>query len=230
MKIDLDQADGLRQLGDPQAGRLEGDPGLVVLLLEPACPDAEFKAAVGEDVDRGGGLGGQGRVAEVVVENERADPHVGDHRRGGQRGNGVEAADEVVQREIAGEPEPFGPAEHRQPVLVRAKRAPLNAESEEPGMGHAGMLRIEGEGLICLATGFPAFVLGQGVLVGRVRTRQGGTALDLLEDEPLQILLLGGGPGDLGREGSGNHDHALLVADDDIAGEDGAPRRRRSAR
>jgi hypothetical protein len=51
----------------------------------------------------------------------------------------------MVERQIAREPESLGPAEHRQPFLMGAKRSPLNAESEEPGMGHVGMLRDVGD-------------------------------------------------------------------------------------
>ena len=121
---------GLRQPGDPQAGRLEGDAGLVVLLLEPASADAEFEAAVGEDSIVAAALAVRAGWRKSLSKTNGADAHLGDHGGGRQRGDGIEAADEVVRpadRVIA---ECFDPSHRLQPRLARPGAAALHSESE----------------------------------------------------------------------------------------------------
>src|SRR3954468_16526085 len=56
------------------------------------------------------------------------------------------------------------------------------------------------------------------VLVGRVRAAQWAAVLDVLEDLALERFLGGRRLGDLVREVGRDADHALLVADHDVAG------------
>ena len=79
-------------------GGIEGDAGLVVLVLQPAGADAQLQAAVGEDVDRAGGHGQHDGVAEVVVEDEAGEPQPlgGDGRRRHRRDR-LEPAHEVIR-------------------------------------------------------------------------------------------------------------------------------------
>ena len=70
---------------DPHARRVELQADRPVLGLVPAGPDPDVEPAVAEDVERREVLGHDGRVAQVVVEHERADAEpFGRHRGGGE--------------------------------------------------------------------------------------------------------------------------------------------------
>ena len=76
--------EALGQAGHAHRRRLHRDARLLVVGRHPAGADAELEAAAGDDVEGGRLLGQDDRVAEVVVEHERADPQ----RRGGLRRDG----------------------------------------------------------------------------------------------------------------------------------------------
>src|SRR5216683_1764133 len=68
----------------------------------------------------------------------------------------------------------------------------------------------------------PRLVARPGLLVHGIKAGELGAALDLLDDEALHPLLLSALLGDEGDEVFRDHHRAVVVADDDIAGEDGA--------
>ena len=56
----------------PDGRRVEREPDLVVLGPVPAGADGDLEPAAAQDVERGEVLGEDGRVAQVVVEDEGA--------------------------------------------------------------------------------------------------------------------------------------------------------------
>ena len=69
-----DDLDGLLEARDTNPGRIERDAGLDVFGLDPARADAELETPLGEQVKHGRLLGEHGRVAKVVVQDERTEP------------------------------------------------------------------------------------------------------------------------------------------------------------
>lgn len=65
--------------------------------------------------------------------------------------------------------------------------------------------------------GPPCFVFGERLLVRRVRAGEGSTSFDLVQHKPFELLLVGGGLGDLGGEVTRDNDDPFLVADNDVA-------------
>ena len=77
----LHDGDRFGQSGDPRPDRFERQADGVVLLAVPAGADPDVEATLAQDVERGHVLRQHGRVTQVVVEHERADPQ----GRGGGR-------------------------------------------------------------------------------------------------------------------------------------------------
>ena len=91
----LHDGDGLAQPRHPHAAPIERQPRLVVLRLHVAGAEAELQPPVGEQVHQRRLARQQHRMAEVVVEHERADAQP---RGGGGRGD-----DSRHRREYLGE-------------------------------------------------------------------------------------------------------------------------------
>src|SRR5262245_30850303 len=66
----LQQLHRLLQASEADVKSVEGNAGLLVLLLQPAGADAELQASLREDVDRVGGHRQYDRMAKVVVEEK----------------------------------------------------------------------------------------------------------------------------------------------------------------
>src|SRR5207247_11128267 len=69
----LHQRDRLGQARNTDAATVERDAGALVVAVEPARADAELEAAVREDVERRALAREDRRIAEIVVDDERAD-------------------------------------------------------------------------------------------------------------------------------------------------------------
>ena len=68
-----EDGDRLHQAGDPDRTLVEGQPGGVVLGLHVAGTDAQLEPAVGQQGEADGLSAHVGRMAQVVVQDQRAD-------------------------------------------------------------------------------------------------------------------------------------------------------------
>ena len=107
------------QRGQPFGRRREAVPVGQPFVLLPARADAELEATAGDDVDGGGHLGRQGRIAEPRADDHVAEPGARRDRR--QRGQHRERLErdlvgrgrhgvEMVEDPEGFEPERLGPA------------------------------------------------------------------------------------------------------------------------
>ena len=102
----LENLDRLLQSAHPDAGRVEGEAGLLVLAAQPARAEPELEAPAGQRVERRRLLGEDDGVAIVVVDDHRPDPEpAGDGRGGGQGGKGRELVAEEVGSEVVADDE-----------------------------------------------------------------------------------------------------------------------------
>ena len=82
---------------DPDAGPIEGQADRLVLGLVPTCADAHVEPAVADDIERGDVLRDHRRVAQVIIEDERADSQSGrGHRDGSEHRDRCELRREMV--------------------------------------------------------------------------------------------------------------------------------------
>lgn len=116
-------------------------------MLHVAGADAEFEAAVREEIDGGCFAGEECRVAEVVIEHQRANPQpfgrVGGH---GETGERWEEFEQVVGGKEDVVAEVFRLASERLPGLA-AGRGP-HGDAEAEGVGHISAFshRVAGGG------------------------------------------------------------------------------------
>ena len=139
-------AHDLHRLGQSlqaRARRIECQARLEVVGLEPAGAEAKLQAPAGQRVDRRRFFGQRGRMAEVIVEHDRAESDArSDRGRGHQRGQRRELFAEVVGHDQRVEAEVFGTAGE---VLPLAQRAPKihHAEAERAQADSVQMHRLE---------------------------------------------------------------------------------------
>jgi hypothetical protein len=96
-----DDAQRLLEPADALTRRVEPDPGGVVFGLVPACAEAELEPSPGHEVQAGGLVRDDRRMAEVVGQHDRAHPQAGGHRgRGGQGGERRQLLTERARRKV----------------------------------------------------------------------------------------------------------------------------------
>src|SRR6266566_3031511 len=96
-----DDAQRLLEPADALTRRVEPDPGGVVFGLVPACAEAELEPSSGHQVQAGGLVRDDRRMAEVVGQHDRAHPQAGGHGgRGGQGGERRQLLAERARREV----------------------------------------------------------------------------------------------------------------------------------
>ena len=85
-----DDANRLGEPLDPNAPRIEAEPGFVIFRFDAAGPEAELQSAVAQQIDGRRFARNQHGMTQIVIENIRADPqpgcrfggrHHGRHRR-----------------------------------------------------------------------------------------------------------------------------------------------------
>lgn len=102
---------------DTRAGGSEGNAGTLVLLLIPAGTEAELEAAAAEEIEGGGLLGQEGRMAVVVGKDNAADSQRGGNGRGDSQGrHRGERIEKVVGHDQRGIAVGFGAASLLFPV------------------------------------------------------------------------------------------------------------------
>ena len=112
----------------------------------PAGAQPELEAATGEHVDGRGLARGDQRIAEVVVEHERADTQRRDRRDRGERGvGGPRLPHHVVRHRERAVAERLDATYARDPILTRPRRdgAELGREADL-AIGHAGIVGVRG--------------------------------------------------------------------------------------
>jgi hypothetical protein len=96
-----DDAEGFLEPADALSRAVEPDPGGIVFGLVPACAEAELEPSPGHEVQAGGLVSDDRRMAEVVGEHDRAHPEAGGHGgRGGQGGERRQLLAERARREV----------------------------------------------------------------------------------------------------------------------------------
>ena len=127
----LDDGDGFGQPVDAGTAGSKGMPACSYSRAHVARADAKLEAAIGEQVHGGGLARDERRMAEVVVEHQRADAQArGRLRRRDERHQRREEGGEVVRQEQGGVAELLGPARLRLPLLPRPRRPHTDTEPE----------------------------------------------------------------------------------------------------
>lgn len=139
----LEHAEGFLEPADPNRRGVEGHTGPLVLVPQPAGPDAQLEAAPRQQIERCRLLGQHHRVPIVVVEHQAADPQGpggtgGGHQRHQRRELIAERlSHEVVAQQQRRVAERFGSVGRVQQSLSAGDRFADHPEPERSSSVHA---------------------------------------------------------------------------------------------